>query len=70
MIYRTERYLNDSLSNVINLSKNTLTYNEVKLLNKELNFCQTPEKYNEPKYEKDINDFIRRIKLKAHSKTT
>ena len=45
-------------------------YNEFKLLNKDLNFCLTPGKYNKSKYTKDINDFIRRIKLKAQFKTT
>ena len=45
-------------------------YNEFKLLNKDLNFCLTPGKYNKSKYTKDINDFIRRIKLKSHIKTT
>ena len=44
-------------------------YNELKLLNKDLNFCPTPEKYNKSKCTKDIND-LRRIKLKAHFKTT
>ena len=52
------------------MSEKTFTYNEFKLLNKDLNFCPTPEKYNKSKYTKDINDFIRRIKLKAHLKTT
>ena len=45
-------------------------YNEFKLLNKDLNFCPTPEKYNKSKCTKDINNFMRRIKLKAHFKTT
>ena len=49
--------------------KKTFTYIEIKLLNKGLNFCSTLEKCNKSKYTKDINDFIRRIKLKAHFKT-
>ena len=32
--------------------------------------CPTLKIYNKSKYKKDINDFIRRIKLKAHFKTT
>ena len=31
--------------------------------------CPTLKIYNKSKYKKDINDFIRRIKLKAHFKT-
>ena len=58
------------LNNIIILSKKTFTYNEFKLLSKDLNFCPTPGKYIKSKYNKDINDFIRRIKLKAHFKTT
>ena len=69
-IYCTQRNRNDPLNNVVNVSKNTFTYNEFKLLNKNLNFCPTPAEYNKSKYTKDINDFIRRIKLKAHFKTT
>ena len=34
------------------------------------NFYPNLRKYNKSKYTKDINDFIRRIKLKAHFKTT
>ena len=32
------------------------------------NFYPNLRKYNKSKYIKDINDFIRRIKLKAHFK--
>ena len=59
---------NNPLSNVIDLSKVTFTYNEFKLLNN--NFCPTPGKHSKCKYTKDINDFTRRIKLKAHLKLT
>ena len=45
-------------------------YNEFKRLNKDLNFRPTAEKYNKSKCTKDINNFMRRIKLKAHFKTT
>ena len=40
-------------------------YDEFKLVKKDLNFCPTLEKCNKSKYTKDINDFIRRIKLKT-----
>ena len=35
-----------------------------------LNFCSNPGKHNKSKHTRDINDFIRRIKFKAHFKTT
>ena len=50
--------------------KKDMTYNEFKLLNKDLNVCPTPGKYNRSKYADDINDFMRRTKVKAHFKTT
>ena len=49
-IYPTQRYRNDPLNNVVNLSKKTFTYNEFKLLHKDLNFCPTPGKYNTLKH--------------------
>ena len=52
------------------MKKKTFTCNEFKLLNKGLRFCPSLRKYNGSKYTKDINGFIRRIKLKAHFKTT
>ena len=54
--------------NIINLSKKTFTYNELKLLNKDLNFYQTQGKYNKSKYAIDIHDFIRRKRLKTYFK--
>ena len=52
------------------MSKKEFTYNEFKLLNKDLNFCPTPGRYNKSKYNNDVNNFIRKIKLKAHFKNT
>ena len=68
-IYRTQRYRNDPLNSVVNLSKKTFPYNEFKRLEKDLNFSQTLGKYNKSKHTRDVNDFLRRIKLKAHFKT-
>ena len=53
-----------------NLSRKTFTYNEFKLLHKDLNFCPTPEKYSKTNYDTDIQHFIRKIKLKVHFKAT
>ena len=36
------------------------------LLGKNLNFCPTPGKYKEKIFEKETNDFFRRIKLKGY----
>ena len=40
------------------------------MLNKYLNFCPTPGKYSKTIYDNDIQNFIRKVKLKAHFKTT
>ena len=40
------------------------------MLNKYLNFCPTPGKYSGTIYDNDIQNFIRKVKLKAHFKTT
>ena len=69
-IYCRQRYRKDPLNNFVNLSKKTFTYNEFRLLNKRLKLLSNPREYNKSKYTKDINDFIRRIKLEAHFKTT
>ena len=59
-IGRTQRYRNDPLSKIVNLSEKTFTYNEFNLPNKDLNFCSTPGKYNKSRCTHDIYDFIRR----------
>ena len=40
-----------------------------RMLNKDI-ICPTPGKHSKSKYTKDINDFIRTIKSKAHFKIT
>ena len=45
-LQRTIRYHLDPLNNVINLSTKSFTFYEFKLLNKNLNFCPTPKRYN------------------------
>ena len=50
----------------MNLSNKQFTLPEYNLLNKNLNFCPSPGKYNKTTLQKDIDAFTRRIKLKAH----
>ena len=54
-------------SNVINihLSLKSFTFYEFKLLNKNLNFCPTPNRHKK-QFKNEIN--IRKVKLKAHYK--
>ena len=40
------------------------------LLNKNLNFIPTPKAYKKTKFDNDLNNFFRLIKLKAHLKQT
>ena len=67
-LQRTIRYHLDPLNNVINLSTKSFTFYEFKLLNKNLNFCPTPNRYNKKPFKNDIDTFIRKVKLKAHFK--
>ena len=50
---------------MINLSKSAFSIHVYKLLNKGLNFCPNPGKYNKTNYKNDINEFLRKVKLKA-----
>ena len=54
----------------MNLSRHSFSIPEYKLLNKNLNFCPSPGKYNKTKLKSDIDDFTRKIKLKAHFGST
>ena len=58
----------DPLNNVINLSTKSFTFYEFKLLNKNLNFCPAPNRYNKKQFKNDIDTFIRKVKLKSHFK--
>ena len=60
--------LTDPYNQVINLTKKHFTKNEFKLLGKNLNFCPTPKQYNRNQLNKDLLQFYRNIKLKAHFK--
>ena len=51
---------------MVNLSNKLFTRYEFKLLNKGLSFCPTPKQYNRINFNKDLQTFLRRIKLRAH----
>ena len=50
----------------MNLSKQTFTYFEFKLLNRNLNFIPNPGKYNTHQLQTDTNNFLRSIILRSH----
>ena len=63
----------DPYNTVHNLSSKSFSKYEYQLLNKNLNFCPTPNIFNKTILNQEVNKFYRRIKLKAHfkdSKTT
>ena len=51
---------------VVNLSTKRFTKYEYKLLNKNLSFCPRPNQFNRINFNKDLQAFFRRIKVKAH----
>ena len=69
-IEKSIRHQSDPNGNIINLTKHSFTKAEYKLLNKNLNFIPTPKVYNKNELDADLNDFFRRIKLKAYFKDT
>ena len=50
----------------MNLSNKKFTKHEFDLLNKNLNFCPRPNQFNKSNFNKDLQAFFRRVKLKAH----
>ena len=56
----------DPFGNVVNLSGNPFSKSEFSLLNKNLDFCPQPNKYNKRNLNKDLLKFCRNIKLRAH----
>ena len=50
----------------MNLSTKRFTKYEYKLSNKKLSFCSIPNQFNRINFNKDLQAFFRRIKLKAH----
>ena len=55
---------------MVNLSDNLFSKSEFSLLNKNLNFCPRPNKYNKKKLNKDLLKFYRNIKLRAQFGST
>ena len=53
---------------VINLSKFSFSIHVYKLLGKNLNFCPTQGHYNKKILDNELNEFFRRIKLRAYFK--
>ena len=60
------RTLRDPSGGLVNLSNKLFTHHEFKLLNKGLSFCPTPQQYNCLNFNKDLQPFFRRIKLRAY----
>ena len=63
---RTVAETTTGLNTVVNLSSRELTEGEVALLSKGLKFCPTPSDLDRYNLRKDINDFIRRIRLQEY----
>ena len=61
------RYKSDPSGNVVNLSKHSFSFDTYKLLNKNLNFIPTSERYKN-QLSSDLQNFFRLIKLRAHFK--
>ena len=60
----------DPFGNVVNLSDTIFSKSEFSLLNKNLNFCPRPNKYNKQNLNKDLLKFYRNIKLRAQFGST
>ena len=60
----------DPFGNVVNLYDKPFSKSEFCLLNKNLNFCPRPNKFNKQKFNKDLLEFYRNIKLRAHFGST
>ena len=65
-INATTRHRADPFRNVINLATHSFTVYENKLLGYNSNFIPTPGRLNTDQLHKDISNFGRKLKLKAH----
>ena len=61
------RTLRNPSGEVVNLSNKLFTHHEFKLLNKGLSFCPTPQQHNRLNFNKDLQSFFRRFKLRAYT---
>ena len=59
-------YKYDPFRLVVNLSNFNFNISVYKLLGKKLNFCPTPKTINKNILQKEMHNFFRRIKLRAH----
>ena len=55
--------IKDPFRDVVNLSYKTFTKTEFELLNKVLNICPRPNKYNKKQFDNDLLDIFQRLKL-------
>ena len=55
--------------NIMNFSNRVLTENEIRVLDKGLNFVPTPEKLDRYQIKKDLERLARNIKLRMYYKT-
>ena len=68
VIENTAGFQWDPARQVINLSKKRFTLENLKLLNKNLNFVRIQTNFNNITLSKELEEFYRRIKLKSHFK--
>ena len=69
MLEDTFRFQSDAAGQVVNLSTKTFCKETFKILNKNLNFVPTQKTINKNTINKQLEDFFRRIKLRAHFKS-
>ena len=62
------KYRPDPLGNILNLSKHYFSWNTYKFSNKNLNFVPTPKQYSQKQLDTNIENLLRLLKLRAHSK--
>ena len=60
------RFKNDPNGRIINLSRHTFSLHVFSLLDKGLNFCPRPLRFNTTAFDKDLKAFFRHIRLEAH----
>ena len=64
------RLQSDPAGQIINLTQKTFSRKTFKLLNKKLNFVPTQNRMNTKELHNQLDEFYRRIKLKAHFQDT
>ena len=69
MLEDTFRFQSDAAGQVVNLSTKRFCKETFKILNKNLNFVPTQKTINKNTINKQLEDFFRQIKLRAHFKS-